>query len=638
MAAVAGGAPVESLLSAVLAFLRRYPPFDGMEEPALRYLAGHLALGYFPKGTVILSPDQGEPAHFHIVQRGVVQLATAETYHVSGGATVTLGPGECFSVGALLEKRAVGSPYVAAADTFCYLLPAAEFGELLRRSPRFQEFSTRYLASLLRESRRLLKMQYSSVMSEQQAMNRSLRSLVRRGAVSCRTTTPLRDALLAMQQAKVGSIVVTDDQGAPVGIFTRHDLLDRVALAGCPLDAPMRQVMTPQPKVLSAEASAYEAAMLVAHGGVRHVPVVDAGKLIGVVTERDLFALQRVGMREINRSIAAAGGTEDLQRVAADIRRLAASMMTEGVAAEQLTLIVSTLNDALTARIVSLEAARHDLSGLRWCWLAFGSEGRLEQTISTDQDNGIVFEGGVAPEVERQRLLPFAQGVNRMLDSCGFPLCKGDIMAGNPQWCLSLTEWQQRFSNWIANTDPQALLRAVIFFDFRATAGEVELADAMRRALLSSVRGQARFLRQLAQYALETRPPIGLISDFVTEDVPGAPGTIDLKKSAGRLFVDAARVLSLAAEVEHTQTAQRLRQAGARLSMSAEEVAALVDAFFFIQGLRLRQQLALTGQQGRDTHNRIAPDTLNEVDRRILKECLRQARKLQSRLELDYQL
>jgi CBS domain-containing protein len=395
--------------------------------------------------------------------------------------------------------------------------------------------------------------------------------------------------------------------------------------------------MTPNPLTLPAEASAYEAALLIADRGVRHIPVCDGHQLIGVVTERDLFALQRVSVRGIHRAIADARSVDDLKRTASDIRRLARSMLGQGVSAEHMTLIISTLNDALVRQVLETQASRFNLDGIRWNWLAFGSEGRYEQTISTDQDNGLIFEGGAdGEEATRARLLPFAQAVNRALDECGFPLCKGNIMAGNPDWCLSAEEWRGRFDQWIANTDSQALLSAVIFFDFRSLYGDDSLANDLREHLVESARGNRRFQRQLAQYALESKPPLGLISDFVTEDEGEDRGTIDLKKSGARLFTDAARVLALAAGVMHTNTVQRLRQAASALQMPAGEIASIVEGFYFIQTLRLRGQLST--EPGQHNPNRLNPATLNEVDRRILKESLRQLRKLQSRLTLDYQL
>jgi CBS domain-containing protein len=275
-----------------------------------------------------------------------------------------------------------------------------------------------------------------------------------------------------------------------------------------------------------------------------------------------------------------------------------------------------------------------------WGWLAFGSDGRTEQTISTDQDNGLIFdaEPGVAAGAARQRLLPFAQAVNRALAACGFPLCEGNIMAGNPRWCLSLGEWLACFDSWISNTDPQALLGAVIFFDFRVLHGREDLAERLRERLLARAAATPRFLRQMAEQALGTRPPLGLLSDFATEEAPDGSRTLDLKMSGARLFVDAARVMALAAGVAHTSTAERLRQGGPRLRIPPAETSAFVESFFFIQLLRLRRQARSPDSAAHEPPNRINPDDLNEVERRMLVECLRQARRLQRRLALDYQL
>jgi CBS domain-containing protein len=626
----------ESLVAATLAFLRQHPPFSAMEEDALRFAAARLDLAYYPKGSAIFAPAQGKPERLHLIQRGLVQRVDGDA---AGGAPATvLRAGECFPIGALVDDRPGDSSYRAAADTFCYELPAADFGELMRRSPRFHDYATRHLASLLRESRRLLAMHSTALGWEQQSMNRSLRSLVRRAPVTCAPETPIGEALRAMAAARVGSILVVEPGGALTGILTRRDVLERVALAGRDPGAPVRTVMTGHPRSLPAECSAHDAAVLIAREGIRHVPVMDGGRPIGVVAEHDLFALQQVSARGINRTIADAQDTAALQGAAGEIRALARDLLAQGLAAEQLTLIVSTLNDELTRRIIELEEARHELSGIEWCWLAFGSEGRYEQTISTDQDNGIVFgDSGRGPDEARARLLPLAQAVNGILDACGFPLCKGGIMAGNPRCCQGLEEWQQRFGRWIHSPAEQELLNAVIFFDFRPLHGAEWLADALRARLLELAPARPAFLRQLAEHALEARPPLGLFSDFDTDDAPGAPGTLDLKLAGARLFVDAARVLGLAAAIPHTNTGQRLRQGGARLGMREDEIASATEAFYFIQTLRLRTQL-LGERHETGPANRIDPARLNEVDRRILKESLRQAQRLQSRLALDYQL
>ncbi len=627
--------PIAVLSASTVAFLRRYPPFHEMEKDgnALQYAAEQMRLGYYPRRHTVLAPENGKPEYLYVVQRGLVQVAAFNANGSPARAHLTLGPGECFSVGALLEQRAVTSAYVAAADTFCYQLPAAAFTELMHRSPRFQDFATAYLASLLRDSRKLLKMQSASSASEQQAMNRPLHSMIRRRPLTCSTGTSIHRALRAMHDENVGSIVIVSEDGLPAGIFTRHDALDRVALLKIDTERPISDVMTRAPRVISADASAYDAALLMAEHGVRHLPVVAEKRVIGVVAEHDLFTLQRVSMRQIHRTIKDARDRAALIQAADDIRKLTSNMLHEGFAAEQLTQIISSLNDTLTQRILELERERHPISDIDWCWLAFGSEGRLEQTLASDQDNGIIFRlpDGASADEFRARLLPFAEAVNHALDACGFPLCIGGIMASNPSWCLSLPEWRHQFTRWIRDPEPQALLNATIFFDFRALFGAEDLAETLRKHLFDLTCDNARFFRMMAQQVLQVEPPLGLLRDFVVENEGEYAGTIDLKKRGTRLFVDAARVIGLAAGVAHTSTAARVRVGGSRIHISAAECDAVVDAFYFIQLLRLH------GGTG-ETANHLDPATLNEVDRRILKECFRQARRMQTRIRLDYQL
>ena len=447
---------------------------------------------------------------------------------------------------------------------------------------------------------------------------------------------PLRRRLELMQREQVGAIVVVDAEGAPEGIFTERDLVRYAAAGEIALEGPISAYMTPDPISLPATATLYEAALVMARHGIRHLLVCDGRKLAGVVSERSLFALQRQSMREVIAAIGVAHDLDGLQRAAAEIRTLAKDMLAQGVSAEPLTQLIATLNDRLTSRILDLEAERHDLGGIAFCWLALGSEGRHEQTLSSDQDNAIVFEAEGPADAARARLAPFARAVNATLDACGFPLCEGEIMARNPKWCLSAAEWRMRFGEWIRNPHPEALLNANIFFDFRALWGEGELADDLR-AWLSAVAADAQgFLRMMARNALESRPPLGFFGGVQTSGEGAETGTIDLKTQATRIFTDAARIFALAAGADEQNTGARLRHAGAMRKVPTEETEAIVDAFYFLLLLRLRHE-HLDSPGGPRGH-RIDPRTLNELERRILKEALRLATKVQQRLALDFQL
>lgn len=304
----------------------------------------------------------------------------------------------------------------------------------------------------------------------------------------------------------------------------------------------------------------------------------------------------------------------------------------DGLAA---TRLISVFNDRLTARIIELTARRHRLPPVAWCWLALGSEGRHEQTFLTDQDNGLIFNATSGQEAAalRQLFLPFAQEVNQHLADCGFALCTGQIMAGNPAWCLSLEEWREKFIDWVRRPEPEALLNASIFFDLRPLFGELALGEKLRTLLLSMTVATPSFQHLMAANALQVDVPLNFRGDIAA----GEGDSIDLKKYGSRIFVDAARIFSLSSGTKAVNTAERLRQAGPSVGLPASEIAAVDAAFSQILRLRLAQQIEAAGK-GEPAGYGLKPDALHDIDRAILRESLKQAKRLQQRLKLNYAL
>jgi CBS domain-containing protein len=262
-----------------------------------------------------------------------------------------------------------------------------------------------------------------------------------------------------------------------------------------------------------------------------------------------------------------------------------------------------------------------------------GSEGRCEQTLATDQDNGLIFAppAGQTAESFRARLLPIAQRINKALDRAGYQLCKGEIMAGNPKWCMPLAAWRERFAAWIDSGSPDALLHGSIFFDLRPLGGNLELGHELRTWLLGRTANNPRFLHQLAGNALKNQPPLGFFGGLAT----ARDGTIDLKLNGTMPFVDAARLFALAGPLDDTRTELRLRAGARRLNIPERESEGWIGAFQHLQGLRLRRQAECL-DRGVDPVNTIALEQLNDYDRDCLRAAFAQARTLQRRVALDY--
>jgi len=625
-----------------LSFITKHAPFDRMELEHVIWMMERMDLGYYAAGEVIVSPDQGAVDRFLVIKQGIVHGEQNVAQASDADTWLELMEGECFPLGALLANRRVASVYRAGTDIFCYELPAADFHELIGKSAAFRDFCTRRIANLLEHSKQVIQAQYSNSSVEQQSLASPMSAIIRRAPVTCAPGTTVRQALEVMREQRIGSMVAADADGRPLGIMTLHDVLERIAIPQIDLDQPVINVMSTRLSILPPQALAHEAALMMARQGFRHVLVVEDERLVGLVSEKDLFALQRVGLRQIGSTIRNAESIDVLQQAAADIRRMAHNMMAQGVAPEQLTQFISTFNDLLTARVVELECKASGLSGTPLhdglCWMALGSEGRYEQTLNTDQDNAIIFDvpQGMTADQVREKLLPVAKRINEALAVCGYPLCSGEVMASNPKWCLSLEEWKFAFSGWISGGSPEALLHSSIFFDFRALYGAQHLAEDLRQWLARVASENTRFLHLMAENALFNRPPLGLMRDFVL----GKENTLDLKLNGITPFVDAARIFALAAGVTHTNTIQRLRLSAAKMNLDGSEIDAWVNALLFIQVLRMRHhdEESMQGLADGALDNRINPERLNELDRRILKEAFRQARKLQSRLAMEYHL
>lgn len=625
------------ILDATVRFLRTHVPFSGMARKDLEFVAERVRLGYFPVGTIIVDPAGGISEFLHIIQRGHVRVRNPS----STLDDEVRGVGECFPVIALSAASAGSRMFEATEDVFCLLLPRADFDELRLRSPEFAQFCTEALATVVQHSLGQLRHHFSQRAAEQQTLLEPIRALVRRDPVFCTSDTPVREALERMSAEGVRTIAVVDEARRPVGVFTLIDLMERVVLPGVPLSTRVAEVMSAGPVLVDELSTAQDGLALMASHGFHQLLVVRAGELTGIVTERDLFGLQRVSMRNVTQSIRLARDVPTLRRCVRDIEALTDNLLAQGAAAEPLTHTITALNDALAQRLFELLLPRFpDVAPLRWCWLAVGSEGRREQTVATDQDNAIVFTAEAADvDSARQALLAFAREANAALAELGFPLCAGNIMAGNPDCCLSLEEWRARFASWMREPTPEALLRANIFFDFRPLFGDATLAVLLRQWLDATSAQNKLFLRMLVANALQAEPPLGWIRTFRTD----AGETIDLKTHGTRVFVDAARAFALGLGIAETNTSQRIRAAGRRLNRDERDIAATVDAYQFLQLLRLRAQRGglEAGAAGADAAsdrnprapNRLDPYALNELDQRMLREAFRQARALQTHLD-----
>ena len=635
-----GRTAVQQNIQGTLEFLQKYPPFNQMERVHLSFLVENCQLRFYSEGEKVICPEDGPVEFFYIVKQGTIYGERRQGQDSSKETTFEITTGECFPIAALLGERATRTSHIAAVDTFCLLLDKAAFIKLFSKSNPFRDFSVRGISSLLDQANQQVQSRAAETLGSQFSMETTLAELSMRQPVTCLGHFPLHKAVQLMHEQQVGSLVITDEMQRPEGIFTLRDLRRVIADVNADLRQPISELMTRNPFHLSPEATAFDAALAMTERHFAHVCLVQDSRLVGVISERDLFSLQRVDLVHLARAVSQATSIEKLVQLRSEVRSMVDRMIAHGASPEQVTRLITLLNDHTVSRVIELCIEQHGDPGVEFTWLVFGSEGRKEQTLYTDQDNGILFEASSQEEANaiRQKLLPLAREINLALDDCGFTLCKGNIMAGNAELCLSRDEWSRRFNKIVREATAENLLYSTIFFDLRAIWGPLEGCQTLRRELLTLIRNNEVFQRLMAQSALQHRPPLGgLFRDFSLDKKGVEKDTLDLKIKGLTPFVDGARVLALSHGIESSNTLERFRQLVSKGVIERLDGDAYAEAYHFIQLIRMQQHQ----QQARNElayTNRIYPDELNHLDRRILREAFRQAQRLQTSISFRYQL
>ncbi|MFO7747137.1 MAG: DUF294 nucleotidyltransferase-like domain-containing protein [Orrella sp.] len=620
----------KSLVNGLVEQLITVMPFSEMSREHVELFIQSCDEQYYEPDEIIIDSAAGKPKYLYLIRQGSVsgqrQTEQGETVYFE------LDAGELFSIGSALTDRPVSTTYKSMGDTFCLLFPVKEIHELGIKSPEFIEFLKDNFRLILQKSQNDLRQHFAARAAEAQLHQNALGSLITRAPVTVSPETPLRQALATMDEQRIGSILIVNHDQQLIGILTRHDLLKRVVLAEIDLSKSISMVMTTDIKTLETDATVEMAGDLMLQASIRHIPITENQKLVGLISERDLFSLQRFSVGNISAAIHGAASVDALVRASEHIRQYAKNLLSQGVTGHRLTSLVSHLNDLLTQRLVDITAREFDIDSTQFCWLALGSEGREEQTISTDQDNALIVADHVS-DVAMQHYLSFARQVNESLDRCGFPLCKGNVMASNPAYCRRQADWLAQCLGWIEAGSPQDLLDASIFFDFRAIAGNDLLAQPLTEQVSQAAAKTPRFMALMATNAMNWKVPLTLFGGLDTTERDGRQ-TLDLKLNGTALVVDFARIYALANNITVRNSKERLEAIAQLPRFGQAKGQDWVATFEFLQTLRLKAQI--DDELIDNNPNVLNVDKLSKVDKVVLKAAFNICKTMQQRLKLDY--
>jgi CBS domain-containing protein len=467
--------------------------------------------------------------------------------------------------------------------------------------------------------------------------------LVTRASVTCPPGASAVEVARLLGRERVGSVIVVDADVRPIGIVTDRDLRAKiVGEARDPAAARAADIMSAPLLSIAPGAFAFEALLEMTRRDVHHLPIVDGGRLVGVLSSNDFLLLHTRHPALLAREMAAADSIEALRRLAARTTPVVRRLLDEGGSAYDIGRIVAELNDRLVVRVLELSRAGLERSAdpapdVPWCWLAFGSEARREQTLRTDQDNGLVYAD--PPEHLRERAREYYGRLTAAtiegLVAVGFPRCPGNVMASNPRWCQPLSVWKANFHRWLDHPSPQEVLDASIFFDLRPLVGALDLGEGLGAVIRAEAPTSRVFLGLLARDVVARRVPLTLFGNIATESGGDREGTVDVKAAGSMQIVGAARVAALELGVAPRNTIDRIRAAGVAGLYTPEETREITDAYQHFMRLRLVHQLARIAA-GAPPDNHVDPATLSHADALLFRDALKTVERMQEALRARF--
>lgn len=594
--------------AAIAEFLTNVHPYDSLPPDELARVAGAFSSREFKAGDRIYTIE--EPLDgLYVIENGVVEITDGE-----GNAVSLLGARNSFGERGLSRGGYAATTADAKDDTQVLLLPPAEFRNLIATHPSFERFFDRTRPTEVRKS----------------DLNTSrVSTLMASSPITCTPATTAVEAALILREKGISCLGVVEGDRL-VGILTASDLVNRVLAEGKGGDLPVQQIMTANPIHLPPTALGSDVLHVMLERRIGHLPVVENGDFIGIVTQTDLTRFQAVSSGALVHDIVGAQTAQELAEITARIPQLLVQLVAGGNRHEIVTRLITDIADSCTRRLLALAEEKLGPPPVKYLWLACGSQGRQEQTGVSDQDNCLILADDVT-EGDYTYFDALAKFVSDGLDTCGYFYCPGDMMATNPKWRQPVRVWRDYFKGWIDTPDPMAQMLASVMFDLRAIGGDESLFDGLQQETLELAAGNSIFVAHMIANSLKHTPPLGLLRGIATIRSGEHKNQLDMKHNGVVPVVDLGRVYALQGKLAEVNTRARLEAADHARVVSHTGAHSLLDAYDLIAQMRLEHQAAQI-KAGEKPDNYLAPAGLSDFERSHMRDAFVVVRTMQSAL------
>ena len=622
-----------------LHFISGLVPFTFLPEEEINRITESISIINYPQETMLFIQGQSKLEYLYIIKRGA-----AERYFEENDEKTlrgVLGEGDMYGgISILMNKGIAIRTLRVTEDAYFYILSKEIFLDICHNYSAFSDYFTDTFG------KRMLDRSYAEIIASNfkpteispEFFNQSVASIVNRELVYCDHEMPIQAAAAVMSQHNSSSIFIRDSAGDFVGVVTDNDLRNKVTATGYDILKPVSDIMTSPLVSVPSQALIFETMMEMMQKNIKHLAIRDANdKVVGIITNRDLLKAQGQSPFFIVREIAQARFVNQIVQVHRQVPKLVQALINTGAKAQNVTRFLTTVSDAILQKLIGFAIDEMGPPPARFVFMILGSEGRKEQTLKTDQDNAIIIED--LPDTAAQEVMEyftkFSESVCGWLDEVGYDFCKGGVMAKNPRWCQPLKVWKKYFTNWIHTAEPEALLQASIFFDFRGAYGDTALIDDLRDHLFKSLVGWPGFFRHMAENAMFFTPPIGFFRNFLVESEGEHRDSFDIK-AAMQPVVDYARIYALNHRIAETNTLGRLRDLLDQKKISAQQFQELDTVYSYLMQQRFVRQVRASIEENGKPDNYINPKKLSRIEQTTLKEIFKRIEKFQAKLSFDF--
>ncbi|WP_407332586.1 DUF294 nucleotidyltransferase-like domain-containing protein [Enterovibrio sp. 27052020O] len=615
----------------IAAFLKQHAPFNELPEEVVDDVAKQVEIAYFRAGTQLY--EYGVPINdLCVVRSGVLEI-----YRRNGELFNRLSEGGIFGQWGLLMNRRVRYAAKAIEDSLVYFIPDTVFDDLFERFEVFSDFMETEDTTRLRQA-------VESHNDSNDLTTSKVSSLILRDPVTVECEATIQQAARIMTDEGVSSLLVmttdTDEDDKEttrvVGIITDRDLRSRVIALGLPYETQVSEILTPQLITLDHNAYVFEAMLAMLRNNLHHLPILRHQKPVGVIALSDIVRYESQSSLVIVSSIYRQQTVDDLEAISKGVPACFSRMVSEDANSHMIGSAMAVIGRSFKQRLLELGEEEFGPPPVPYCFLALGSMARDEQLIVTDQDNAMILDDKYDPKEHDAYFANLAKFVSDGLARCGYSYCTGNIMATNPEWRKTRTEWEACFADWIDHPNPKSLLNSSIFFDLDGVYGATNWAETLKAFIGRRARRNNRFLACMARNALNRTPPLGFFKNFVMEQDGRHKNSMNLKRRGTAPLADLIRVHALAVDSRSQNSFERLDdiiEAGILPKGRGEDIR---DAMEFISTVRIRHQ-ALDIEADIEPDNNIEPDNLSDFERRNLKDAFQIMSNAQKFLKYRYQ-